>query len=397
MSGIHRRRALQLFGAMGTIGLASACAQNGAGDDTAGTVETPVRIGLLLPATGGYRQIGDEIRNGFRGYLSTTDGRLGGHPVTEQEEDEGGSPEATADALERLVDAEVNAIVGVVDSAALLAISADVERAHTPLLSAHASPLELTGVPYIWRTSYVNDEPGLALGRHLVQAVTGPVSVVAQDDPFGREAVAGLQEAFAEAQASDRLAEPIFTEEERQPDEDYFDDALSQLAQQAPAATFAAYAGAAAVEFVGQYLAAGFDPTELYAPGHLTEGAVLAEYGDDLIGVHTAANYAPELRGGANRTFATRYRAEHGPPSSFAVAGYDAALVLDAAIRRTDGDPSPRQINLALGEVGLVDSPRGRWQFNQNRTPTQKWFLRRVESDGPTTANLVVQELGTLG
>lgn len=50
-----------------------------------------------------------------------------------------------------------------------------------------------------------------------------------------------------------------------------------------------------------------------------------------------------------------------------------------------------------LSRIGLLDSPRGRWQFNQGRTPTQKWYLREVAEDGPLLANVLVRDLGTLG
>ncbi len=79
------------------------------------------------------------------------------------------------------------------------------------------------------------------------------------------------------------------------------------------------------------------------------------------------------------------------------MASYDAALVLDKAIRLAGANPSPQQVNLALGKVGQVDSPRGTWQFNQTRTPQQKWYLRRVQTDGRLLSNIVINELATLG
>lgn len=402
MAGIDRRRALRLAGAAGVAGLAAsatglvaACA--GPRSETPLAQRRPVRVGLLLPAAGSYRGIGDEIQNGFRSFLNAHGGLLGGHPAQEVVEDEGDSPAEAAEALERLLELDVHAVVGVTDSEAILELGTLAEQARVPLLSAHASPQQLTGVPYVWRTSYVHQEPGLALGRYLVSEVSGEVAVIAQDDLLGTDAVAGLSEAFAEAQAEDQLAEPVFTADQEEPDPELFAEPLALVAATDPAAVFCAYAGESAIEFLEQYLAAGLDPTRLYAPAHLTEPPALAELGGEIAGVRTCANYAPELRGAANRAFAVDYRAAYGPPSVYAVAGRDAAAVLDVAIRLTGEALDPRQINLALGEVGLVDSPRGRWQFNQNRTPTQKWYLREAAPDGPVMANMVIQELGTLG
>lgn len=398
MSGLDRRQALKLFGGLSAAGFAAACGGSEAADPGEQLFDRPVRIGLLVPGTGGNKTIGDEILNGFRHYLRVHDDRLGGHPVTEREEDEGDSTESAVEALERILNRGVDAVLGVASSAALLAISPLVEETYVPLLATNASPRDLHGVTYIWRTSYVNHEPGLALGAHLAQSVDGPVAIIAQDDATGTDAVSGLQEAFAQAQVSELLAEPVYTPTESQPGPDFFETALAQVAAIDPEAVFCCYAGAAAVEFVQQYVDAGLRPKRLHAPAYLTEGAALTTLGDSALGIRTAANYAAELRSATNRSFAVDYRASFGsPPTVYAVAAYDAAAALDKAIRLTRGNPTSRQINTMLSRIGLIDSPRGLWQFNQNRTPTQKWYLREVSHDGPVLANVVLRELGTQG
>jgi branched-chain amino acid transport system substrate-binding protein len=79
------------------------------------------------------------------------------------------------------------------------------------------------------------------------------------------------------------------------------------------------------------------------------------------------------------------------------MASYDAAQVLDKAIRLVGDDLNPQQVNLALGRVGQIDSPRGPWQFNQPRTPQQMWYLREVRRDGQVLSNVLITELATLG
>ena len=60
-------------------------------------------------------------------------------------------------------------------------------------------------------------------------------------------------------------------------------------------------------------------------------------------------------------------------------------------------NPTPQLVNLALAKIGQIDSPRGAWQFNQPRTPQQRWYLRRAQLDGRLMSNVVVSELATLG
>jgi branched-chain amino acid transport system substrate-binding protein len=395
---IDRRRALKLLGGIGVVGLASACGSSPAAAPAPQVHESDARIGLLVPGTGGLKPIGDDMINGFNHYLRGNGGRLGGHPVATLVVDEGDSPDRALAALEELLRAGVHAIVGVASSAAMLLISTRIEEELVPLLGANASPEAMHGTPYIWRTSFVNDEPGEALGRFLAGDGDGTVAVISQDDPMGTDAVAGLRQAFAEAQASSRLAAPIFTPTISQPARDHFSVPLRQIRDLAPETVFACYAGNAAIEFVRQYLDAGLEPARLAGPAYLTEGAVLASLGEEALGIRTSANYAPELRTATNRAFASDYRREFSePPTIYAVASYDAAGALDRAIALGDGVLDPQRINVNLTRVGLIDSPRGRWQFNQGRTPTQKWYLREVGRDGPVLANIVLRELGTLG
>jgi branched-chain amino acid transport system substrate-binding protein len=163
---------------------------------------------------------------------------------------------------------------------------------------------------------------------------------------------------------------------------------------------YAYYAGQAAVDFVKRYAASSAADLTLYAAGFLTEGAVLAAQGDAARNVFTVLNYSPDLDNEANRTFVAAWLAVHPetPATTYAMASYDAAAVLDRAIAAAGGQPSPEHINTAIGSLGQIDSPRGVWQFGQrNHTPVQRWYLRQVRADGRALSNVVVQDLATLG
>ena len=109
-------------------------------------------------------------------------------------------------------------------------------------------------------------------------------------------------------------------------------------------------------------------------------------------------NYSPDLDNEANRSFAPAYQNAYGTvPTCYAMQSYDAASVLDKAITLAGGDKRHSRDNLALGKIGSIDSPRGSWQFNQTRTPLQKWYLRQVRPDGGVLSNTVLAELTTLG
>src|SRR5262249_6687420 len=159
------------------------------------------------------------------------------------------------------------------------------------------------------------------------------------------------------------------------------------------------HTGPGRVDFVKQYKAAGFPPNfKVYAPGSLTEGQALKLHGEAARGIYTAMNYSPDLDNAANRRFVSDYqKAFTVIPSSYAVASYDAAAVLDRAIGEAHKDLTPQSLNAALGRLGQIDSPRGPWQFTTNRTPLQKWYLRQVRNDGLVLSNVLTAELTTLG
>lgn len=401
MSHMERRTALKLLAALGATGLASACSTEpqAEGEETDLLSDTPVRIGLIAPQTGGFKPIGDEVVKGFQLFLEQNDQRLGGHPVELLTADEGETPESGSAALDNLLKQNVLALTGVVNSSVMLGIRDAVEEARVPLIGSNASPASLQSVVYIWRTSYVDDEPGRALAPYVAQRIprNGKVGIIAPEYQGGLDAVEGFRQAFGPSDS--RIADPvIWTEFSTNPSETAFVSDINVLVNRNPDAIYCCYAGAAAVEFLKQLYASGYRK-QVYAPGFLTEGEVLTSLKDaEANGIMTALNYSADLNNTANRRFASAYRKIHGAsPTTYAMASYDAAQVLDKAIRIAGENPNPQQVNLALGRVGQIDSPRGPWQFNQPRTPQQKWYLRRVQRDGQVLSNVLLNELATLG
>jgi branched-chain amino acid transport system substrate-binding protein len=394
---MNRRQALKLLAALGATGLVAACGDGSDADDPAIAIsDVPVKIGLLVPQTGGLKSIGEEIVRGFQLYLDLNEGRLGGHPVTLEIANEGDTAAVARAATKGLIDKGVLALSGVVNPAVMLGIRDTVREARVPLIGSDASPFNVQGEVYIWRTSYLNADAARALSPIVAERARGKVVVVLPDQSVGQD----IQSAFRDGFGADdpRLVrDPIWAGNETSPGARYFDPTMDALRAAKPDAVFCSFAGTAAVEFVRQYRNAEI-PARLYAAGFLTEGAALTELGKDAAGIVTAMNYSPDLPNNANRTFTTAYRGAHNSsPTTYAMASYDAAQALDKAILLAGDKPTPQQVNLMLGKVGQIDSPRGSWQFNQSRTPQQKWYLREVRRDGQVLANVLISELNTIG
>jgi branched-chain amino acid transport system substrate-binding protein len=401
VSQMDRRQALRALAALGATGLAAACGADRDNPQAEPVSLDRIRIGLVAPQAGGNKPIGDELVRGFQLFLRLNEQRLGGHPVDLLIIDEGSSAKAAAAAVSGALKQEFLALTGVVDSSVMLGIRDQVERARVPLVGSNASPSTLQSVVYIWRTSYVADEPGRALGPYVAQQVSGngKVAIVAPDYPAGRDAVEGFRQNFGNRGIRDpRISDPVlWTPYTTSPARGAYAETVRVLRQRNPEALYCFFAGAAAIAFIQQLREAGYR-NQIYAPGFLTEGNVLKELGEDALGIRTALNYSADLNNAANRRFATAFRKAHNTsPTTYAMASYDAAQVLDKAIRLAGDKPTPQDVNLALGKVGQIDSPRGPWQFNQPRTPQQKWYLREVRKDGQVLANMLLNELATLG
>ncbi|MBB5870936.1 branched-chain amino acid transport system substrate-binding protein [Allocatelliglobosispora scoriae] len=384
-----RRRALQLFGGAGLAGALAACSSTASDNPYS---DLPVSIGLLLPQTGSRKAVGDELKNGFELWLEQHSGLLGGHPAQITYADEGDTTEKAKAAADDLLRRNVLAISGVAGDNAILEMRDSIEKAHIPLIGSGSSPtaLRLQTLLYMWHTSYVGTEPGKALGIYM-HTLGGGVSMVAANNVAGRDSVAGFIEGWGGGSGA-KLADPYYLNSV-----EGIDQVVNKIANSGNELVFCGLTGQMAIEFV-RAMRKRVKETRFYAPGSMTEGPSLEAFGSLGKGIFTASNYSPQLSNAANLAFSSSYRAKHSTaPTAFAVAAWDAAAVLDKAIKACRDKVTADEVNLKVGGVGLVTSPRGTFQFNQTRTPQQKWYLREVRNDGPVLVNALITELATLG
>lgn len=396
MSQLSRRGALRLFGSLGAAGAAapllSACTSSGDDDNDARSKGT-VKIGLLMPQSGRNKAIGDDMRQGFETFLNLNRNRLGGYDVQLVAADEGDTRESATAAIEKLKNEKVIAITGGAGTVAMTEARDVVETEHIPLIGSNASP-QLLSTIYIWRTSYFDNELGNSLGEFVASRLAGGTVYMMASDELGRDAVGGFQQSVTAAGGRiERAAEIVPTGVTT------FGQWLNPLRSNPNVrAVFGFFSGASAEAFVKEYSATIEGKFPLFGPGHLTEGSLLKAQGDAAKGVYTSFNYSPDLDNAANLLFAAEYQKKfETSPTAYAMASYDAGAVLNKALGLVDTELNGESLNQAIGRVGQISSPRGDWQFNQNRSPQQPWYLRQVRMDGAVLANNVVSELATLG
>jgi branched-chain amino acid transport system substrate-binding protein len=393
VSHLDRRQLLRIFGAVATASATGAVAGCTSESDATRS-ERPsgrtIGIGLIAPAIGPYRAIGADITNGFKLYLEDHGGLLGRHRVDLKVEEEGSSARSARAAADALLARDgVIALAGVASPVSLTAISDAVEKAKVPLVCPSGSPTTLTSTTFMWRTSYVEGEAGMALAPYAVSK--GSRAYLLYDD----SPTAGVEAGAFGARFED-LGGTIVNDVRSTTS---FDARMRDVGSANPHVLFCSYAGASAQELIGEYRKSGITTT-LVGPGSLTETADLGKVvqrGVQPPKIYTAMPYAYDLDNGANRRFVSSYHKKYGvAPSTYAMAAFDAAGVIDRALRLIDDEPTGVRLNQAFSLVGQIESPRGSWTFNRNRTPQQKWYLRRVRLNGPIPGNLLDADLEVL-
>lgn len=383
-------------GAAAVLVLASGCS----GDDASGAGSDAVKIGIVVSLSGIYQTVGEDMRDGFELYVELNDGQLGGRQADLVWADEGDGPETSLPAAEKLIrQDQVDALAGVVGGGSSAAISQLATEHQIPLVGANGRPtLEPDQVEWLWHTSFISDEPGQAIAPYLYENVDGPVYAIGPDYQGGHDELRGFVDAFTAigGELANPDGETRFTPF---PDTTDFIPYFSEIAESGAAAVYTFYAGGAAIDFVTQYAQSEIADLPLYG-AFLTEGAILEAQGGAAEGIWNVLNYSPDLDNAANRAFVAEWSARYPErtPTTFAMASWDAAQVLDLAISAIDGEVTPAAINEAIGGLGEIDSPRGRWQFSaQTHAPIQPWYLRVVASDGGRLSNVLVADLATVG
>ncbi len=376
-----------------------------------------VKIGLLASLSGTYASVGTDIRDGFQLYLAIHGNKLGGHPVQVITADEGDGPATAVPAATKLVKQDkVDVLTGIVGGGSVLGVWDLVKQYKIPLVGSNGRPefppakqpdgtTKPPDISYVWHTSFLSQEPGAAIAGYVDDTVRGPVYAIGPDYQGGYDELKGFVDAFTKA--GGQLANPdgkaTFTPF---PQTENFTPYFAKIKQSGAKAVYCFYAGKSAIDFVKGYKQSEISDLPLYAAGFLTEGSVLAAEGPAADGISTVLNYAPTLDNPGNRAFVSAWAADKssdgklahkGPPTTYAMASWDAAAVLDRAIADAGANPTPEAINAAIGRLGQISSPRGDWQFSADtHSPIQTWYLRKVGLDGGALSNVRVMNLATL-
>ena len=338
-----------------------------------------VRIGFMLPYTGTYAQLGVAIENGFRMAIAEQGGKLGGREIEWFKVDDESEPAKGVENASKLVQRDkVDVLVGTVHSGVQMGIQKVARDSGVLTLLPNAGVLAATRAlcaPNVFRASYTNSQPTLALGKAMVERGHKKAVWISWKYAAGDEALEGFKESFTKAGGTivKELGLPFPNVE--------FQALLTEIAAIKPDAVACFFAGGGAVKFIKDYAAAGLkDKIPLYGSGFLTEG-ILEAAGPAANGIVTTMHYADSLDTPRNKQFrleyAKRFRMQ---PDVYAVQGYDAGQLLLKGANAVQGDLGRKPELYKAMESATIDSPRGTWTMSRAHNPVQDFYLRVVEN-----------------
>src|SRR6185369_8936529 len=113
---------------------------------------------------------------------------------------------------------------------------------------------------------------------------------------------------------------------------------------------------------------------------------------DAALGFFGGANWTPNLDTPQNKTFVAAYEAEYkAVPATYAAQAYDAALLIDSALKATKGSTADKAALQAALKKADFKSLRGGFKFNTNHYPIQDFYLFKVakRADGKFQTEIV--------
>ena len=337
----------------------------------------PLKIGLMLPFSGTFAALGENIAAAFELYIQENGGRLGGRQVTLIRLDDESDPAKAPANVNRLIGRDnADVLVGTVHSGVVMALVQAAREKEIPLIIPNAGNVAATRElcsPSVFRSSFSNWQPAYGMGKALAARGAKKAAWVTWDYAAGKESGEGFRDGLASGGAElVKILTLPFPETNFQP-------LLAQLPGLGVDAVGSFFAGGGAIQFVKDYAAAGLrDKLPLCGSGFLTEGVLKAQ-GPAAEGIQTALHYGDGLDHPKNVAFRAAFqKATSRDADVYAVQGYDAGQMLAAGLIATKGDAAAIKDLGAAIRAAKIDSPRGAFTISASHNPVQTIWLREA-------------------
>jgi branched-chain amino acid transport system substrate-binding protein len=329
-----------------------------------------VKVGVIVTLSGPAAVLGGQVRDGFNLAVKTLGGKLGGIDADVIVVDDELKPDVAVTKVKELIERDhVNFVVGPVFSNILMAIHKPVVESNAFLISPNAGTSSFAGKecnPNFFVTSYENDQVHEVLGKYAQDKGYKSAFLMAPNYQAGKDALAGFKHEF-KGEIVDEVYTPLGQLD--------FSAELAKIAADKPDAFFTFMPGGMGVNLVKQYRQAGLASIPFLSAFTADESTLPAEK-DAAIGFLGGADWAPDMDNSQTKAFVKAYEAAYGAvPGSYAMQAYDAAMLIDSAIKDAGGKLSDKDaLRAGLKKANFV-SLRGKFKFGVNNYPVQDFYL----------------------
>lgn len=354
----------------------------------------PLKVGLMLPYSGTFAQLGENITHAVEMLIAEKGGKLGGRDIQIIKLDDESKPEKGQENAERLVKRDnVDVLIGTVHSGVQMAIHKVVSESGTLCIVPNAGAVAVTRnlcAKNVFRMSFSNWQPAYGMGVALGKRGVKKAAWITWDYAAGAESGAGFKEGL-EANGG----QVVQTLTLKFP-ETNFQPLLAQIPSLGVDAVGSFFAGGGAIQFVKEYAAAGIK-VPLTGSGFLTEG-VLGPIGPAGEGVETALHYGDGLDNPKNNAFRAAFKTKAGRDADvYAVQGYDSAQLLAVGLEAVKGNIED-EANLYKALRGAkIDSPRGPVSLSKSQEVVHNIYLRKATGGLNKVTGVAVEGLADPG
>jgi branched-chain amino acid transport system substrate-binding protein len=351
--------------AVGTLAASGASAQD-------------VKVGVVLPLTGGLAPVGKQVQAGIKLYMDKNGASIAGKKIDLIIKDDGGVPDNSKRLAQELIVNDKVAIIGSGITPSAMAIgplSTQGKTANVVMVSGTSGVINPNN-PYMVRTSFTLGQQSGIIAEWAAKNGSKKVAIVQSDWAPGAEATAVFTEAFTKAggQIVETIKVPLAN-----PD---FAPFLQRARDANPDTLFVFVPASQAGTFAKQFAERGLDKAgiKLIGPGDIVDDNDLPGMGDSMLGVVTAGIYSALHNSPTNKEYVAAFKKANGfRPNFISLGGYDGMHLMYEALKKTQGKTDGDALVNAMKGTKW-ESPRGPISIDpETRDIVQNIYIGKVE------------------
>jgi len=356
------------------IGIAFAAATLAA----TGALAQDVKVGVVLPLTGGLAPVGKQVQAGIKMYMDKNGANVAGKKVDLIVKDDGGVPDNSKRLAQELIVNDKVAVIGSALTPSAMAIgplSTQAKTANVVMVSGTSGVINPNN-PYMVRTSFTLGQQSGIIAEWAAKNGSKKVAIIQSDWAPGAEAAAVFTDAFTKAggQIAETIKVPLAN-----PD---FAPFLQRARDLNPDTLFVFVPAGQAGTFAKQFAERGLDKAgiKLIGPGDIVDDNDLPSMGDAMLGVVTAGIYSAYHNSPANKEYVAAFQKANGyRPNFISLGGYDGMHAIYEALKKTQGKTDGDGLINAM--KGMTwESPRGQISIDpETRDIVQNVYIGKVE------------------